>query len=218
VVVDSGVSTYEPGRERSYERSTAAHNTVRIDDEEQAEIWASFRVGGRPRAGQIRGGAQGAFLFVRGEHDAYRHLDVVHTRTILLRAPDTWIVVDHLNGGGAHQVESFLHFHPRVRVEARADCMEPNAGPPLRRWTLELAHKPYVLAAYGAGQLDILQSWYSERFGNPEASTTLRWTWWGTVPTGMIHSFAPLGTSLPHIAADWFGKSIEIDGHKILLR
>ncbi|PYY12630.1 MAG: heparinase, partial [Acidobacteria bacterium] len=31
VVVDTGVSTYEPCAERRYERSTAAHNTVRIE-------------------------------------------------------------------------------------------------------------------------------------------------------------------------------------------
>ncbi|HKS96783.1 MAG TPA: alginate lyase family protein, partial [Terriglobia bacterium] len=45
VVTDTGVSTYERGPERHYERSTAAHNTLRVDGEEQAEIWASFRVG-----------------------------------------------------------------------------------------------------------------------------------------------------------------------------
>ncbi len=88
VVVDTGVSTYEPGPERSYERSTAAHNTLRIDGEEQAEIWASFRVGRRPRVGQIRGGSNGGFRFLSGEHDAYRRLGVVHARTILLHAPE----------------------------------------------------------------------------------------------------------------------------------
>ena len=49
VVVDTGVSTYEPCAERLYERSTAAHNTLRVDGEEQAEVWASFRVGRRPQ-------------------------------------------------------------------------------------------------------------------------------------------------------------------------
>jgi hypothetical protein len=34
----------------------------------------------------------------------------------------------------------------------------------------------------------------------------------------MIHIFTPMGTSLPHITADWAGNSIEIDGHKIPLR
>jgi hypothetical protein len=217
VVVDTGVSTYEPGAERSYERSTAAHNTVRVDGQEQAEIWATFRVGRRPRMGQIRGGSNAAFSFVGGEHDAYRRLGVVHARTILLLAPDTWIVADLLRGKGLHLVESFLHFHPEVRIEARADLGETSAGVPLHRWTVEFGGQSYLLAAYGAGQFDLLKSWYSERFGVRQASTLLHSTWRGAIPTGMIHVFTPLGASLPHLAADWPGKSIEIDGHKIPL-
>ena len=60
VVVDTGVSTYEPGPERSYERSTAAHNTLRIDGEEQAEIVGEFPRGPPsargPNAGRQRRG------------------------------------------------------------------------------------------------------------------------------------------------------------------
>jgi len=218
VVVDAGASTYEPGQERSYERSTAAHNTIRIDREEQAEMWASFRVGRRPQAGGIRGGAHGGFPFVSGEHDAYRRLGVIHARTIVLHAPYTWIVADLLKGSGSHLVESFLHFHPRVRVEGCPDCMETSTGLPLRRWTVILGDQSYWLATYGPGQFDLHQSWYSERFGNRQPSTVLSWAWRGPIPAGMIHIFTPMGASLPHIAADWPGNSIEIAGAKIPLR
>jgi uncharacterized heparinase superfamily protein len=217
VVVDTGVSTYEQGPERYHERSTSAHNTLRIDGQEQAEIWASFRVGRRPRVGQIRGGSNGVFRFVSGAHHAYRRLGVVHVRRILLHPPDTWIVADLLRGLGSHRVESFLHFHPGVRVGALADLMEISAGRPLRRWRVEFADQSYLLATYGAGQFDLLKSWYSEQFGNRQSSTALRWAWQGTIPMGMIHVFTPVGTSLPHIAVDWSGNSIEIDGHKVPL-
>jgi uncharacterized heparinase superfamily protein len=225
VVIDTGVSTYEPGPERTYERSTAAHNTVRIDGEEQAEIWASFRVGRRPRMGELQGGNNRPFHFLSGEHDAYRRMGVVHARTILFHAPDTWIVADLLRGNGSHLVESFLHFHPRVSVEPVAEHMETHAsrmesgtGLPPRRWTVGIADQPYLLAAYGAGEFDIRKSWYAERFGDRQPSTALRSAWRGTIPAGMIHIFTPMGTSLPHITADWAGNSIEIDGHKIPLR
>lgn len=213
VVVNPGASTYEAGPERSYERSTAAHNTVRIDGEEQAEIWASFRVGRRPQTGQIRSGAHGGFLWVSGAHHAYQRLGVVHARTILWRAPDTWIVVDHLEGSGTHQAESFVHFHPRVRVEP---CGESGGGVPLRLWQVMLT-QPYLLAVYGAVQPEMLPSWHAERFGSREASTTLRIAWQGRLPAGMIHLFIPLGVSLPCISADWPGKVIEIDGRRIPL-
>ena len=128
VVVDTGVSTYEPGPERSYERSTAAHNTLRIDGEEQAEIWASFRVGRRPRVGQMRGGSNGGFPFLSGEHDAYRRLGVVHARTILLLPPDTWIVVDLLSGTGSHLRRVFPAF-PSPGSRRTWNCAETTHWP-----------------------------------------------------------------------------------------
>ena len=218
VVVDTGVSTYEPGPERHYERSTAAHNTLRIDGEEQAEIWASFRVGRRPRVGQISGGSDGVFRFVSGEHDAYRRRGVGHARTIFLQAPDTWIVADLLSGGGTHRVESFVHFHPLVRVKALDDLTAASNGMPLRRWLLEFAGQAWSLVTYGEGQFDLIESWYSEQFGKRQPSTALRWAWKGTIPTGRVHVFIPTGIAAPHIVADGLGKLLEIDGHKIPLR
>jgi len=49
VVVDAGTGTYVAGPERSYARSTAAHNTVTvgIGDPDQHELWASHRIGAR---------------------------------------------------------------------------------------------------------------------------------------------------------------------------
>ena len=47
VIVDTGTSTYNTGKIRSFERSTAAHNTVTVDNQNSSEVWASHRVGGR---------------------------------------------------------------------------------------------------------------------------------------------------------------------------
>lgn len=51
VLVDAGVGTYELGPERTYARSTAAHNTVTTGaaDDDQHELWASHRIGARAR-------------------------------------------------------------------------------------------------------------------------------------------------------------------------
>jgi uncharacterized heparinase superfamily protein len=218
VVVDTGVSTYEQGPERHYERSTAAHNTLRIDGEEQAEIWASFRVGRRPRMGRISGGSDGVFQFVNGEHDAYRRRGVVHARTLVLRAPDTWMVADFLRGSGTHRVESFLHFHPRVHVKPLDDFTVASDGLPRRCWSLEFAGQAWSLVTCGEGQFELIESWYSEQFGKRQPSTALRWAWIVTVPAVMVHVFIPTGIPAPHIAAAGSGKSIEIDGHRIPLR
>ncbi len=49
VIVDAGTGTYVPGAERSYARSTVAHNTVTVGvgDPDQHELWASHRIGAR---------------------------------------------------------------------------------------------------------------------------------------------------------------------------
>src|SRR6185436_7069489 len=44
VITNSGTSTYSVGPRRAWERSTAAHNTVEIDDENSSEVWGGFRV------------------------------------------------------------------------------------------------------------------------------------------------------------------------------
>ncbi len=48
VVTDTGVFEYQPGPHRDHARSTAAHATVQINGNEQAETWAAHRIGGRP--------------------------------------------------------------------------------------------------------------------------------------------------------------------------
>lgn len=46
-IVDTGTSTYERNERRRWERSTAAHNTVRVGNREQSETWSAFRVARR---------------------------------------------------------------------------------------------------------------------------------------------------------------------------
>ncbi len=47
IIVNSGTSLYERGPERHRQRSTAAHSTVTVNDENSSEVWASFRVARR---------------------------------------------------------------------------------------------------------------------------------------------------------------------------
>ncbi|MEM9837437.1 MAG: alginate lyase family protein, partial [Bacteroidota bacterium] len=47
VIVDPAISTYEKNERRSWERSTAAHNTVTVADRNSSDVWGGFRVGKR---------------------------------------------------------------------------------------------------------------------------------------------------------------------------
>jgi hypothetical protein len=48
LVTDTGVYEYQLGARRDRARATASHATLEIDGQEQAEIWAAHRIGGRP--------------------------------------------------------------------------------------------------------------------------------------------------------------------------
>lgn len=66
LVCDPGVFEYVPGERRRLSRATASHATLEIDGEEQAEIWAAHRVGGRPQVGVVAFGATHAEATCRG--------------------------------------------------------------------------------------------------------------------------------------------------------
>jgi uncharacterized heparinase superfamily protein len=124
VIVDSGVYDYEATPLRRLLRSTAAHNTVRIDRQEQSDIWGSFRMGrrARPSGISIFPDLPDRFRFT-GSHDGYRNQAgrPIHRRVMECRIGHCWQVTDDIIGLGSHLVESFLHFHPSFRLEKRGD-------------------------------------------------------------------------------------------------
>jgi hypothetical protein len=215
VVVDTGVSTYEACAERHYERSTAAHNTLRIDGEEQAEIWASFRVGRRPRVGRLEGGETREFHFVRGVQYAYQPRGVIHSRMILLTPRKCWVVIDSLEGQGKHLVESFIHFHPAVGVEMWNDPTSNNLGSAATCWAIRFGEERYFLTTLGRGEVVAQQSWYAPEFGLRQRRTTLHWSWEGDLPVSLIYALRPGGERFPVVKRCPGQHAVEID--RILL-
>jgi uncharacterized heparinase superfamily protein len=114
VLVNSGTSTYERSMERQCQRGTAAHNTLRVDGEDQSEVWSSFRVAKRARPFAVRTDASS---FAEAAHDGYRRLSkpVVHFRRLDLSQREL-LIHDRIEGHGTHQVEIFFHFHPEAGI------------------------------------------------------------------------------------------------------
>ena len=121
VVTDTGTPTYDPGPARERARSTAAHNTVQVDGEEQIEAWGSFRVARRSR-GWVEG---------LGDFEGLRWLQLAHAgwrwlpgrplhRRLLALGESALLVLDTVQGGGEHVLRSALHLHPDRPAGARA--------------------------------------------------------------------------------------------------
>jgi uncharacterized heparinase superfamily protein len=124
-VVDTGTSTYKAGSRRAYERSTAAHNTVEIDGEDQTEVWGIFRAARRARGTLELVAIDGGTVEVVASHDGYRRLpgSPVHRRRWRMSSGLVKIT-DTITGVGAHRVVSRLHVSPA----AASSCSITGSG------------------------------------------------------------------------------------------
>lgn len=122
LVVDTGVSEYEPGPRRQYVRSTKAHNTISVDGGEQSEIWGEFRVARRarkhfgrviegPECIEISGVYRGFYQGLWDRKGRFEHQRLISVK-LVKDAFEAVEVVDTLHGSGEHLIESYIHIHP----------------------------------------------------------------------------------------------------------
>jgi uncharacterized heparinase superfamily protein len=120
IVVNSGTFAYQDDAWRNRLRGTAAHSTVEIDGDDSAEVYATFRVGRRPRAVSAIRGDDEAAIRVSGSHDGYRHLGLNHRRRLTLERDGRSLAgEDRIERTGAedssrHTVTARFHLHPSV--------------------------------------------------------------------------------------------------------
>ena len=125
-IVDSGVYEYKPGMCRDYFRSTAAHNTVTVNGQNQSDVWGSFRVGkrGRPLEASLID-KDGVKIF-RGVHDSYcQRFNIIHTRYFAEVYNSYWVVIDELDiepgDREPFRSDSYIHFHPAVSLQDKSE-------------------------------------------------------------------------------------------------
>jgi uncharacterized heparinase superfamily protein len=114
LVVDTGVSTYDSGQQRTSERSTAAHNTVQLGALEQSEMWGAFRVGRRATIGDVRVGRD----FVEASHDGFAVAGCEHRRRFAFE-PSRITIHDEVVRKRPEPLVATARFHfaPGVRLE-----------------------------------------------------------------------------------------------------
>ncbi len=109
-MVDTGVSTYKIGKKRDFERSTKAHNTVEINNENSSEVWSGFKVANR--ANIIKKEEKKDNIEVT--HNGYKKFGVLHTR-IWEFQENKISIKDTLNK--SCDAIARLHFHPNISKE-----------------------------------------------------------------------------------------------------
>jgi hypothetical protein len=196
VVVDPGTYAYTSClAARDLFRSTAFHSTVRLDGEEQRPIpWGEpFRLPEATRRRVERADLDGPVAVLTCSHDGYRrlHPGAVHRRTFSLeRESGTLEIADELLGDGTRLVESFLRLAPGASVRRVGDALVVEQG------SVRLA-----LRIEGADEVELVEGWVSERFGEADPAPAVVARAVRRLPCGLRLSLVPLGVRRPAAAA-----------------
>jgi hypothetical protein len=119
-LVDAGTYAYHSHPEwRGFFRSTAAHNTARVDGLDQSEMGGRFLWRAKANARLLRFEENSGQVMIEAEHDGYARLQdpVSHRRNIRFdRATGEVFIEDSFDCAGQHQVELFFHMHEEAAV------------------------------------------------------------------------------------------------------
>lgn len=119
-LIDPGTYSYwQEQKWRDYFRGTSAHNTVRIDGQDQSTSGGRFMWLRKAQAHIDRMPSSPHEFDFRGSHDGYTRLadPVRHMRSVRFDgASNTLTVRDEVSARKQHKVEQFWHFAPELDV------------------------------------------------------------------------------------------------------
>jgi hypothetical protein len=167
-LIDPGTYAYHTQEAwRRYFRGTSAHNTVRIDGQDQSEQGGNFMWTRHARAGCSLWLSSTEKDSFEGWHDGYARLEdpVKHRRLIELdKEARHFLIEDSLEMAAEHEVELFFHCAEQCAVEETAD------GYALTRdgIRVELSLPP-------GGTSEVVRGWVSRSFDRREPISTIVW-------------------------------------------
>jgi uncharacterized heparinase superfamily protein len=148
LVVNSGTSRYGLGKQREYERSTAAHSTLEINNENSSEVWAGFRVGRRAYPVDVAVEESVDGVAIRAAHTGYWRLPghPMHRRQWLL-GNQSLEVSDSIEGDYSLAVARYF-LHPDTEIRADLGCDSAVLGDIRCHWTSNGANLAIVDSRY----------------------------------------------------------------------
>jgi hypothetical protein len=161
-ITDSGSFIYSGDpMERNRFRSTAFHNTARIDGAEMNRFdpAALFKLENDAKPKILQWVTMPESDFLSAAHFGYTRLvePVIHRRDFLLdRLSKVLLINDHFEGEGSHVLEVSFQFSPDVLIEAVGSCFRASASDSAitlqflggENWSFELK-QGWVSEAYG---------------------------------------------------------------------
>jgi hypothetical protein len=119
IITDTGISTYSLSENRIRERSTMAHNTVTIDNENSSQVWSAFRVAKRASVEVIND----SHVNIIARHDGYKNFNIIHQREWTFDNNQI-IINDIINN--SKEAKSHIHFHPDSIISSKKNIIYVN--------------------------------------------------------------------------------------------
>ena len=173
LLVDPGTYTYTGSKQmRDWFRSSAAHNTLTIDDE-SSSISAgpfSWKTVARPECSSWI--TDNRFDYIVAAHDGFNRLaePATHIRSILFLKNRYWIVRDEVESPGAHELKAWFHLDPRTTPLHSKDNTVRIISENSRSAVLQMA----VFAANGVWTRE--EGWVSECYGEKSDAPVFAFT------------------------------------------
>lgn len=129
LLVDPGTYSYTgSSAQRDLFRTSAAHNTLIVDEESSSQPGGPFSWKTIARSSLRAWKSHARFDYFEGAHDGYLRLNspVSHLRSILFLKDDYWIMRDQIETKGTHRYDLHFHFTPDAHptIDEDADGMD----------------------------------------------------------------------------------------------
>jgi len=174
VLIDPGTYVYHAQEAwRRYFRGTGAHNTVRVDRQDQSVNAGNFLWLRQAEARCVRWETTPAQDRLIGEHHGYSRLPdpVIHRREVrLLKSERKLLVTDTLTCRGAHAIEQFWHFSESCPVHLSQDRTVAVAHSAA---SVRLVPDSRLALEIKTGDTDAPAGWISRRYDERVPTSTL---------------------------------------------
>ncbi len=161
-IVDSGNFDYENSSMRRYCRSSIAHNVLTVNNENQCQIWSSFRMGRRARVKYEQNGSRDQFDWASASHNGYRRFGINRMERVVASSSEhnVWVCADLAHGMPTGSLVGYLHFAYDI------DVLEiPESDPAKRTLILDDHRQQRQMTFFGTEQTSIVDGWQCPAFG-----------------------------------------------------
>jgi hypothetical protein len=182
LLIDPGTYCYVPGEDRNQFRGTAAHNTLQVDNLDQATPAGPFAWESIPQTTTESWRNGRTFDFFSGAHDGYCRLPepVLHRRSVFHVKGGIWLIHDSAEGQGNHLLEISWHFAPDVMVTQAAGVILAKADD--NRESSKTTGLAMLWDSQSQWKSEITQGFVSHAYGKKQSAPVLRMSMQGPLP------------------------------------